>query len=101
MPKSAATRLQEDLRDLSLEITDHLRDAARTTGDDAVAALHRSSDALSRAARRLGADLRVQTRDSTRQAVELTRAHPLAAVGALALATAVIGYLLTRGRSDL
>lgn len=100
MPKSATTRLHEDLQDLSTEVTDHLRDAARRTGDEAAAALHRSSEALTRATQRLGRELRDGARDSTDLAVRTGLAHPAATTALAAVLVAVIGYLALRPKGD-
>ncbi len=100
MPKSAAVRLHDDLQDLKTEIAEHLHDAAQKTGDEAAAALRRSSDAVSRAARRLGQDLRDQTLDSARHTAEVARTHPVTTVSLILLAASAIGLLLARDRFE-
>lgn len=101
MTKSAVTRLNEDLHDIATETADYLKDAARTTGDEAAAALHRSSDAITRTAQRLGKDLRTRAGSSTTRAMQATRSHPVAAAALLGAGAAVITYLATRRHSDI
>ena len=101
MTKSAATRLNEDMHDIATETADHLKDAARKTGDEAVAALHRSSDAITKTAKRLRHDLRSRAGSSTTRAMQATRSHPMAAVALLSAGAAVITYLATRRPSDI
>lgn len=100
MPKSAAVRLHDDLQDLKAEIAEHLHDAAQKTGDDAAAALRRSSDAISRAARRLGQDLRDQTLESARHTTEAARTHPATTAALILLAASVVGLFLMRDRFE-
>jgi len=99
--RSAATRLNEDLRDIATETAKQLKGATRRTGDEATAALHRSSDVIMRAAQRLGQDLRTRAGSSTTRAMQASRSHPVATAALIGAGAAVITYLATRRQPDL
>lgn len=91
-----AAKLNEDIRELVSGITDDLREAGDETGEEAAAALERSSKALTKAARRLSDELR----DTGQDALDGVRAHPVATAAVIASAAALLGLVLSRRGLD-
>jgi ElaB/YqjD/DUF883 family membrane-anchored ribosome-binding protein len=96
MSASAASRLNDDIQTLSAEVSEHLRDAADKTGDDAKAALERSAAALTKAAHRLSEDVRHTSRNMGAQAVAEVRDRPVATTALVAIAATLIGLVAIR-----
>lgn len=96
MPKRADT-LNRDIPKILNAMSDDLRRAADKTGEEAVAALHRSSRTLGRAARQLNAELR----HAGHNAIEGVKAHPVATAAVIAAAAALLGLALSRRGGDM
>lgn len=96
MTQSTADKLNQDVQDLVTEVADNLKAAARKTGKEANEALHRSSEALSKATERLVGEARRTSTAAGKQVMDEVRAHPVTTAALVASAAALLGVLVAR-----
>ena len=95
MTRTAAAALSRDLYALAEEAGDHLREAARTTGTEAGAALERSKQALTRAAEQLRDQTEISATTTREKVVAKIHAYPVTFGVVAAAAAAAIATLTT------
>jgi len=96
MPKTAIQKLNKNVRELVVEVTDNLRDATEKTGEEAQEALQHAAEALSRAARHLADEAKETGADLARRTKAELQEHPWATAALIASAAALVALVATR-----